>query len=70
MATLQVGKGNIVRFRADFSGRTRIARAQVTELSFSHAAWRSFESAHRILGLASCLERFESTMQAPVELPG
>jgi len=69
MATLQVDGDRIVRFRADFTGRARVARAKVTAFSSQHEAWSGFRDARRILGLASCLDRFESTMQPPVDLP-
>jgi acetoacetate decarboxylase len=69
MATLQVDGDRIVRFRADFTGRTRVARAKVTAFSSRHEAWSGFEHARRLLGLASCLESFESTMQPPQDLP-
>lgn len=68
MATLQPVDGGVIRFRAAFFGRVRLARARVTRFSATHEAWMGFEGARRPLGVASCLEHFESTMHAPERL--
>lgn len=70
VATLQPIDRGVVRFRADFLGRVRLARAKVTRFSSTHSAWKGFEVARRPLGIASYLERFESTMQPPMSVTG
>ena len=66
VATLQPVPEGVVRFRSDFTGLVRPATTRVTGFSSPHAGWASFPNARRVLGLGSLLERFESTMHAPV----
>lgn len=67
IATLQPVDDGVVRFRGDFESRVRIGRAKVTRFRSTHPGWKSFEGAQR-LGLASCLDPFDATMQPPVTL--
>lgn len=67
IATLQPVEDGIVRFRGDFASRARPARAKVTRFHSPHAAWKAFEGA-RSMGLASCLEPFDATMQPPLHV--
>lgn len=68
VATLQRGEGGVVRFRSDFAALVRPARTRVRAFASPHPGWAAFPHARRALGLGSLLERFESTMQAPLLL--
>ena len=65
VATLQPVERGVVRFRSDFTGLVRPARARVSGFASEHPGWAALPRAQRALELGSLLERFESTMQAP-----
>ena len=69
VATLQPQGDGVVRFRADFAGKVRPARARIVRFESPEQAWTGFRGARRPLSLASLLEDFASTMHAPNRLP-
>jgi hypothetical protein len=70
VATLQPDGQAIVRFRADFTGKVRPARARIERFETHEPAWAGMRGARRPLGLSSLLEDFTSTMHAPSRIGG
>jgi len=69
ISTIQNKRDRVVRFKARGRAEAQLATYTLDHFVSGHEDWQSFGNATRLPGLATLLKSFQTTLQAPRDVP-